>query len=131
MQHALAPRAVSLQRRDRYALESDGTGLFALKPDILIDDDTVIDTKWKRLNPSDSKLGVSETDVYQMLAYSRAYGARRLVLVYPWHEDLGQEAGVCRSWVVSGTSTRFDIATVDIGKPDKTRCELRKIVGRR
>ena len=106
MQVALAPRVVRLQRRGRYALESDGAGLFALRPDIVVDDDIVIDTKWKRLDPSQPTLGVSESDVYQMLAYSRAYRARRLVLLYPWHEDL-QKAGVCRSWLVFGTSTTF------------------------
>ena len=128
MQVALAPRVVRLQRRGRYALESDGAGLFGLRPDIVVDDDVVIDTKWKRLDPSQPTLGVSESDVYQMLAYSRAYRARRLVLLYPWHEDL-QKAGVCRSWLVSGTSTTFDVATVDVRKPEEVRCELRKIVG--
>ena len=98
-----------------------------LRPDIVVDDDIVIDTKWKRLNPSLPRLGVSESDVYQLLAYSQAYRARRLVLLYPRHEDLGQ-AAICRSWRVYGTSTKFDIATVDIRKPEEVRCELRKIV---
>ena len=128
MQLGLAPRAVRLQRRDRYALERGGAGLFALRPDIVVDDDIVIDTKWKRLDASQTTLGVSESDVYQMLAYSRAYRARRLVLLYPWHEDL-QRARICRSWHVYGTSTTFDVATVDIRKPEEARSELRKIVG--
>ena len=94
----------------------------------MVDDEVVLDTKWKRLDPNQSTLGVSESDVYQMLAYSRAYRARRLVLVYPWHESLGQ-VGVCRSWLVFGSSTTFDVATVDIRKPEEVRSELRKIVG--
>lgn len=96
MQHALVRRDVRLQHQGSYALESGGAGLFALRPDIVVDDDIVIDTKWKRLNPSLPRLGVSESDVYQMLAYSQAYRARRLVLLYPRHEDLGQ-AAICRS----------------------------------
>lgn len=128
MQHALVRRDVRVQHRGRYALENCGAGLFALRPDIVVDDEIVIDTKWKRLNPSHPRLGVSESDVYQMLAYSQAYRARRLVLLYPWHEDLDQ-AGVCRSWRVFGTSTTFDIATVDVRKPEEVRCSLRKIVG--
>lgn len=128
MQRALVRRNVRLQHRGSYALESGGAGLFALRPDIVVDDDIVIDTKWKRLNPNHPRLGVAESDVYQMLAYSQAYRARRLVLLYPWHEDLSQ-AGVCRSWRVYGAPTKFDIATVDIRKPEEMRSELRKIVG--
>ena len=34
--------------------------LFALKPDIVVDDDIVIDTKWKKLNPDDPRAGVNQ-----------------------------------------------------------------------
>ena len=93
-----------------------------------MDDDIVIDTKWKELNPSERTLGVDQADVYQMLAYARAYEARRLVLLYPWHKRL-TGPGICRSWRVDKTSTAFDIATVDIGRPDSVRTVLRQIVG--
>ena len=128
MKATLARRTVDLQRADRYALEgSDHGRLFKLKPDIVVDDDVVIDTKWKTLDPGRPTLGVAESDVYQMLAYSRAYRSRRLVLLYPWHEGLGVP-GVCRSWYVSGTRTLFDVATVDVGRPDAVGPALRQIV---
>lgn len=130
MQAALAPRSVDLQRQDQYALEDSHDSqrrVFRLKPDILLDDEIVIDTKWKRLVPDKATLGVAESDVYQMLAYSRAYRARRLVLLYPWHEDLGKP-GICRRWRVSGTSTSFEVATVDVGRPGDVRGALREIV---
>ena len=128
MQLALAPGVVRLQNRGRRALESDGKGLFALKPDIVVDGDIVIDTKWKQLKPNNpTTLDVSQTDVYQMLTYARAYRARRLILLYPWHEKLPKE-GVLRNWRVSGSSTAFDVATVDIGKPATVRRTLRAIV---
>ncbi len=128
MKVALAPRSVRLQDSGRYALVEEQRRLFALRPDIVVDGDIVIDTKWKDLNPDEPNLGVDQADVYQMLAYARAYEARRLVLVYPWHEHLGSP-GICRSWSIATTSTIFDIATVDIGKPDSVRTILRQIVG--
>ncbi len=127
MQIALAPRSVRLQRHDRHALEEGPRGVFGLKPDIVVDGDIVVDTKWKRLDPGKPNLGVAESDVYQMLAYARAYGARHLVLLYPWHEDL-PEAGVCRQWQVPGSSTTFDVATVNIGRPNSMASSLRGIV---
>ena len=80
---------VRLQDRRHYALsDADGrTRLFNLQPDAVIetppDGPIVLDTKWKRLTSDKKALGVAESDVYQMLAYGRAYGAARLVLLYP------------------------------------------------
>lgn len=126
-QVALTPRRVDLQRQDRHALEEKGIGLFALKPDIVVDDDVVIDTKWKRLDAARTTLGVDQSDVYQMLAYARAYNARRVILLYPWHEDL-PEAGVARRWRVSRSRTDFHIATVDVGDPASVPPLLRRIM---
>ena len=125
---ALSPQPVHLQHTGRYALEGQHRRLFALRPDIVVNDDLIIDTKWKELKPGEATLGVEQADVYQMLAYARAYEAKRLVLLYPWHEGLDRP-GVLRRWSVAGTSTAFDIATVDVGKPDSVRLTLREIVG--
>ena len=127
MQSALAPSPVHLQHQGRYALEGTRGGVFALRPDIVVDGETVVDTKWKRLDGGKPSLGVDQSDVYQMLAYERAYRARRLVLLYPWHGGL-PEAGVCRRWRVPGSSAMFDIATVEIGEPAFVRSSLRAIV---
>ncbi|MGR3370470.1 MAG: 5-methylcytosine restriction system specificity protein McrC [Sagittula sp.] len=59
-------------------------GLFQTKPDILIRRGGtvthVIDTKWKRISSriDDPKQGVSQADVYQMMAYAQLYLAPRL-----------------------------------------------------
>ena len=117
MKRALAPRSVRLQDSRRHALAADREGVFRLKPDIVVDEDIVIDTKWKVLKPEETTAGVEQADIYQMLAYGRAYGARRLVLVYPWHEGLGA-TGVCRCWRVPGSSTEFEVVAMDVGRPD-------------
>ena len=130
MRAVLAPRSVRLQDSGHPSQQGDRERerLFALRPDIVVDGDIVIDTKWKQLKAGETTLGVSQADVYQMLAYARAYRARRLVLLYPWHRDLPR-AGRLRRWQVAKSETTFEIAAVDVGRPD-TLCEtLREIVG--
>ena len=63
-----------------------------------------------------------------MLAYARAYNAKRLILLYPCHGGL-LEPGVVERWRVAQDSTAFDIATVDVGKPDSVRGTFRAIMG--
>jgi 5-methylcytosine-specific restriction enzyme subunit McrC len=43
----------------------------------------VADTKYKRLDAKQTKLGVSEADIYQMLAYTTRFRCQQAVLVYP------------------------------------------------
>lgn len=63
-----------------------GDDLFWLKPDICIGDPgirAIIDTKYKALDPADKKLGVSQSDVYQMYAYATKTETDRCMLLYP------------------------------------------------
>ena len=114
LKRALAPRRVSLQDSSYYALEEK---LFALYPDAVIDNGAVVlDTKWKRLKPDKENLGVEQADVYQMLAYGQAYEAKRLILLYPWSEELGKPEGICARWKAAGTGCPFHVATVDVGQ---------------
>jgi 5-methylcytosine-specific restriction enzyme subunit McrC len=129
MRSALAPTSVRLQDSGRHALDSEGERLFALRPDIVVDGGIVVDTKWKKLKPQERMLGVEQADVYQMLAYARAYGARRLILLYPWHTAMPPPGIIDRGWRIAGTSTPFDIATVDVGKPEEVAGVIREIVG--
>ena len=127
MKAVLAPGATRLQPTGRYALTGRDQSMFALRPDIIVDDDIVIDTKWKQLNPDDRVVGVEQSDVYQTLAYAHAYEARRVVLLYPWHPGL-PAPGIYRRWRIAATSIAFDIATVDIGRPDSVPKALREII---
>ena len=136
LERALARRTVHLQHRRRSALTgANGEPLFALQPDVVIEESNdrpiVLDTKWKRLTPRahDGKttMGVAQSDIYQMLAYARAYDAGRLVLIYPWHEKMGMRQGVHRRWFVTGTDCRLDVATVDVSRPGEVVKVLRRI----
>ena len=70
-------------------LATDGAGkrAFWLKPDIVLAERGqvrfILDTKWKRLDPGARNHDVSQGDAYQLFAYGRRYGCRRVVLVYP------------------------------------------------
>ena len=132
MRSVLAPRSVRLQDSGNYALEGNSARerLFALRPDIVVDGDIVIDTKWKPLQADKHTLGVEGDDVYQMLAYAHAYQARRLVLLYPWHRKL-PKSGTLRRWKVPKSDTTFEIAAVDVGRPTAVGETLREIVGER
>jgi len=72
-------------------------GRFRTRPDIIIRYDEhiqlIIDTKWKRMTPriDDPKQGVSQADVYQMMAYGRLYNCPKVMLLYPHHGDLPSE----------------------------------------
>ena len=146
LQRALArqPVRVRLQARGRHALTgADDHPLFALRPDAVIEKaksagvlDTnekakgavVLDTKWKELDPDkdEEKLGVEQSDVYQMLAYARSYDASRLILLYPWTGKLPPE-GRAREWTVAGTDVPLDVATVNVGHPHKVVDALRDL----
>lgn len=61
---------------------------FKLKPDLLIGETIVADTKWKLLNKDKNHSGISQADIYQMYAYGKKYeGIEEVHLIYPQTED--------------------------------------------
>ena len=113
---------VKLQGGRLFCLTSldDGRAVFQTKPDILIwhagQVAHVIDTKWKRISAriDDPKQGVSQADIYQMMAYAHLYKAPRLTLLYPHHAGLGDEEGIRARFQVTGQVTELETATFDI-----------------
>lgn len=115
---------VTLQGGRRFCLKSldDEREIFQTKPDILIWCDEqivhVIDTKWKRISAhaDDRKQGVSQADVYQMMAYAHLYKAPRLTLLYPHHAGLGETEGIRARFQVTGEETLLETASFDISR---------------
>lgn len=106
----------------RYCLMEEGEGgrpRFQTTPDILIQQDgqvvMVIDTKWKLigLNPEDKRRGVSQSDVYQMMAYARLYRSPEVMLLYPHHVGLGPNPLNVGYDMMEGDE-RLRIASVDL-----------------
>ena len=133
LQRALAPRPVELQRGGRYALEDENGGrLFKLVPDVVIEptgERIVLDTKWKWLDSSQRDLGVEHADIYQVLAYGRAWRASRVILLYPRHQGIDEPAGLLRPWHAAGTGGfPVDVATVDVGHPERVVSTLHGII---
>lgn len=113
---------VSLQGGRLFCLSSEKTehGLFQTKPDILIRRAGtvvhVIDTKWKRISSriDDPKQGVSQSDVYQMMAYAQLYQAPRLTLLYPHHPGLGVNELIHARHRITGHETVLETASLDV-----------------
>ncbi len=73
------------QRSDTYL---DEGGDFQLKPDLWLKTATksvIADTKYKIVysDESDPKKGISQTDLYQMLAYAVRFNVEEIILFYP------------------------------------------------
>ncbi|WP_428056310.1 McrC family protein [Candidatus Avelusimicrobium fimicolum] len=57
---------------------------YSIRPDILFQNDTIIDTKYKILDLPNNK--PSEADIYQMLTYNRFFNCRNIILCYPTYQ---------------------------------------------
>lgn len=119
-----------------YCLEDNaGRGLFQTRPDILVKRGQevvqVVDTKWKRIASriDDAKQGVSQGDVYQMMAYGQLYDSDRLLLLYPHHSELGSSEGVQASHKVGGGAQTLHVATIDIARPGPLGTRLVNAIG--
>lgn len=96
---------------------------FQTRPDIIVRDReanapiAIVDTKWKRLLPAieDAKHGVSQSDVYQMMAYGQLYGCRELFLLYPHHVGLGLEP-FATDYLIQGRTDRLHLRSVDVAQ---------------
>jgi len=77
---------VSLQDYGKYLIEEPNK--FALKPDIVINDEgeqLIADTKWKIIK--DEK-DISQSDMYQLYAYGTKYSeCKKLYLIYPYDNN--------------------------------------------
>ena len=81
---------IHAQKQDRYLASTKDSGVFQLIPDIFIQNkanhtnNTIVDTKYKILNiNTDSKKGVSQADMYQVISYAIRYEVSDIILLYP------------------------------------------------
>lgn len=99
--------------------------VFQTKPDILLRRNgrvlAIIDTKWKKLgadllgDKQGRKQGVSQSDVYQLMAYARLYKCERLTLLYP--AVPGEGSAVRKAFGIAGGRERLTIARLDLCDP--------------
>lgn len=115
---------ISLRTQDtRYSLFDSPTRAFALRPDLVMEfgeNTVVMDTKWKLLSDNVRNSGISQSDMYQMYAYSKKYNAKGIVLLYP-HSD-----AVSRSDMryVSEDNVNVRVSFVDLRNVDDSISKL-------
>lgn len=90
--------------------------VFQTRPDLAFrkgpDFPLLIDTKYKRLDKNDLKLGVSQSDFYQMHAYVHRYDSPRVMLLYP--QMAGTPEPLRESFSLHSGSKTIEAATVDL-----------------
>ncbi|WP_211841119.1 5-methylcytosine restriction system specificity protein McrC [Roseinatronobacter monicus] len=124
----LLPRALAgsglrvvAQGGHRDCLFEGETGRFRTKPDVIIRQGErvvmVIDTKWKRMTPQidDPKQGVSQGDVYQLMAYSQLYDCPNVMLLYPHHGALPPDP-ICTRYAIGARDSAaiLSVATLNV-----------------
>jgi 5-methylcytosine-specific restriction enzyme subunit McrC len=127
----LLPRALAgsglrivAQGGHRDCLFEGEAGRFRTKPDVIIRQGDqvamVIDTKWKRMAPQihDPKQGVSQGDVYQLMAYSQLYNCPNVMLLYPHHGELPNSPVFTRYAIgAKNSAATLSVATLDVAGP--------------
>lgn len=78
-----------------YRTDAD-RNVFQMKPDIALlnyNNEVVFigETKWKLLNIEEIKLGISQPDLYQVIAYANKYMIKRITIYYPAQKGLQDE----------------------------------------
>ena len=127
---------VSSQGGHRDCLYEGETGRFRTRPDLIVRQGErialIIDTKWKRMTPriDDPKQGVSQADVYQVMAYGRLYDCPNVMLLYPHHADLSPDPIRRRYSIgIKGAEETLIVATQDLaGKQSAHKDHLRQLV---
>jgi 5-methylcytosine-specific restriction enzyme subunit McrC len=122
------------------ATREGGQEVFRLLPDLAFRLDgtfpLLLDTKYKRLDSSDTKLGVAQGDFYQMYTYAQRYACPHVLLLYPQTAD--QAIPLRGEFIIdlAGRDGVITAATVDlrgdlgtIAARQGLAAELRSIIG--
>jgi 5-methylcytosine-specific restriction enzyme subunit McrC len=86
-----------------------------MKPDMVFLDSVnrfvaIADAKWKILDDREKKLGISQTDLYQMTGYATRYRVKRLALIYPKQQWLQNSI----EFQLQGTTSTLKVIPVDV-----------------
>jgi 5-methylcytosine-specific restriction enzyme subunit McrC len=76
---------IQIQKMIGYLAFDGDHELFQMKADVFLDGPRriILDTKYKMLDPEDSKNKISQSDLYQMFAYCKESGSNTAILLYP------------------------------------------------
>lgn len=127
MKKVLGPAGWEVSSQDKgYYLFMEPRRQFALRPDIVCkrgDRTVIMDTKWKSLiNSVRANYGISQSDMYQMYAYSKKYEASEIWLLYPLNDEMRDHSDIKFE---SGDGTTVRLHFVDLTRMPETLEELR------
>lgn len=109
----------------RHLAKYQNRSIFQLQPDLAFRHGSefplLLDTKYKLLNDHDRKLGVEQSDFYQMTAYGHRYDCPTVVLLYPQTAALAHPLQAV--FQIENSPTRVKVATIDL------RQDLRRVDG--
>lgn len=105
---------VSIQDKSYY-LFTEPRLQFALRPDIVCKHGKrtiIMDTKWKKLVHNERiNYGISQSDMYQMYAYSKKYTSSEIWLLYPLNDEMKEHSEISFN---SGDGTTVNIYFIDL-----------------
>lgn len=117
---------VSSQNKGQY-LFTKPRHQFALRPDIVCkrgDRIVIMDTKWKKLIRNErANYGISQSDMYQMYAYSKKYQTSEIWLLYPLNDEMRGHSDIKFE---SGDGTTVRVHFVNLVHIEKTLEELKE-----
>lgn len=127
MKKVLGPVGWEVLSQDKgYYLFTEPRRQFALRPDIVCtrgDRTVIMDTKWKSLISSErANYGISQSDMYQMYAYSKKYQTSEIWLLYPLNDEMRDHSDI---EFESGDGTTVRLHFVDLTRMPETLEELR------
>lgn len=128
MRKVFTPEGWSVSSQDKgLFLFTEPRDQFRLRPDIVLrrgEQLIVMDTKWKTLNDNENKnYGISQSDMYQMYAYSKKYGTGEIWLLYPKVEALKGKKDI---FFNSGDGTTVHVFMIDVENIEDSLLELRE-----
>ncbi len=105
----------------------DSPRQFALRPDIVVTRNdgskVILDTKWKCLvDKPHINYGISQSDMYQMYAYSKKYGTPEIWLLYPVNPEMRGHSDIAFS---SGDGVNVKLFFVDVANIEQSLTTLR------
>jgi 5-methylcytosine-specific restriction enzyme subunit McrC len=114
----------------RYLAKRDEKTVFQTKPDIAFRNGEhfplLVDTKYKRLDERDRKLGVSQADFYQMHAYAHRYACSRVLLLYP--QTAGSSGATRACFKLEECPHTVEVSTVNLNANLNSKGDRQKLI---
>jgi len=111
---AYFPQWKASKQATDYLATNEGKPIFQIRNDLYFPNRLIVDTKYKTLHPNDDKFGISQADMYQMVAYAVKRNCFREMLLYP---QTGENPFAKSFEVVSkelDLNISIDVKTIDI-----------------